>query len=124
MTMARGDVTLPVSHGWRFRQSTTQPWQRYSWLGAILILVAVMVALTPLAYADPPDPTWLHAIYDDDDFDLVVGLIMSASGLAEVYVARCLGPVEIRMVLRGPPLDRPATFVLLSASDPRAPPAV
>jgi len=119
---AHGDVTLPVSHGWGFRQSTTQPWQRYAWPGVILILVAVIVALTPLAYADPPDPTWLVAMYDDDDFDLVVGLIMSASGLAEVYVARCLGPAEGGIVLRGPPLDPPAPFAPLSASDPRAPP--
>jgi len=36
------------------------------------IIVAVGVALTPLAYASPPDPTWVDGFFDDDDGDDVV----------------------------------------------------
>jgi hypothetical protein len=38
-----------------------------------LILVASILTLTPLAYADPPDPTWVTGFWDDDDFDNVWG---------------------------------------------------
>ena len=29
-----------------------------------------------LAYADPPDPTWIGGLWDDDDFDSVVDSIL------------------------------------------------
>ena len=92
-------------------------------LGLALFVIAFVVALTPLAYADPPDPTWQVAYFDDDDFDEVVGYITSATGLAEAPVARCLRPVPILVVLRCSPSDDPTPFVPLSSSDPRAPPA-
>jgi len=91
--------------------------------GLALLVVAFHIALTPLAYADPPDPTWQLSIFDDDDFDDVVGYITSATGLAEVPVERCLRPVPILVVLRWSPSEDPAPFVALSSSDPRAPPA-
>ena len=37
-----------------------------------LLAISAVVALAPLAYADPPDPTWVSGIWDDDDFDNVV----------------------------------------------------
>ena len=92
-------------------------------LGLALFVIAFVVAQTPLAYADPPDPTWQLAYFDDDDFDEVVGYITSATGLAEVPVVRCLRPLPILVVLRCSPSADPAPFVLLSPSDPRAPPA-
>ena len=92
-------------------------------LGLALFVIAFVVAQTPLAYADPPDPTWQVAYFDDDDFDEVVGYITSATGLAEAPVARCLRPVPILVVLRCSPSDDPTPFVPLSSSDPRAPPA-
>ncbi len=33
------------------------------------MLLAVLVALTPLAYATPPDPVWVSGFFDDDDND-------------------------------------------------------
>ena len=33
----------------------------------VLVLVALMLALTPLAYATSPDPTWIAGFWDDDD---------------------------------------------------------
>src|SRR5215468_3237905 len=38
----------------------------------VLLLLACLVSLTPLAYASPPDPTWTDGFYDDDDGDDVV----------------------------------------------------
>lgn len=91
--------------------------------GLTLFVIAFVVALTPLAYADPPDPTWQHGVFDDDDFDEIVGYITSATALAEAPVVRCLGPVPILVVLRCPSSDDPVPFVPLSSSDPRAPPS-
>jgi len=91
--------------------------------GFALVVVAFHITLTPLAYAKPPDPTWQVSLFDDDDFDDVVGYITSATGLAEAPVERSLRPAPILVVLRCSPSEDPAPFVPLSASDPRAPPA-
>jgi hypothetical protein len=90
----------------------------------VLFLVACILALTPLAYADPPDPTGQLGFFDDDDFDEVVGYITSAAGLAEGLVVRCLRPVPVLVILKGRQSGDPVPFVPLSSSDPRAPPTV
>lgn len=41
-------------------------------LTLVLILVASLATLAPLAYSSPPDPSWIPGVYDDDDFDNVV----------------------------------------------------
>jgi hypothetical protein len=89
----------------------------------VLFLVASVLALTPLAYASPPDPTWQLAFFDDDDFDEVVGYITSAAGLADGPVVRCLRPVPVLVVLTCRHAEDPVVFVPLSSSDPRAPPS-
>ena len=91
--------------------------------GLALVVVAFHITLTPLAYADPPDPTWQLSLFDDDDFDDVVGYITSAAGLAESPVERCVRFVPILVVLRCSSSKDPAPFVPLSSADPRAPPA-
>ncbi|HTY78784.1 MAG TPA: hypothetical protein VMI34_13260 [Candidatus Bathyarchaeia archaeon] len=45
---------------------------------AILLLVG---SLAGLAYASPPDPSWVPGVYDDADFDDVVGLVELGAGL-------------------------------------------
>ena len=42
-----------------------------------LLLLVPLVWLTPLAYASPPDQTWIGGFYDDADFDDVVLLATS-----------------------------------------------
>jgi hypothetical protein len=48
------------------------------------LMVAPVIAgpavLPVLAYASPPDPAWVPGIYDDADYDDVVGLVVSATG--------------------------------------------
>jgi hypothetical protein len=46
----------------------------------VLVLIGSIVGLTPLAYAAPPDPSWIWGIYDGVDYDDVVDLITSAAG--------------------------------------------
>jgi hypothetical protein len=36
------------------------------------LLVALILLLRPLAAAYPPDPVWIHGIYDDADLDDIV----------------------------------------------------
>ena len=45
-----------------------------------LVLMGPTVALTPLAYASPLDPSWIHGFYDGADYDDVVSLITSQAG--------------------------------------------
>jgi hypothetical protein len=62
----------------------------------VLLLLACHIALTPLAQASPPDPTWIVGIYDDADFDDVVWLVTSSHGTLEmdgIPSARPLLPV-------------------------------
>ena len=40
-----------------------------------LLLVVLVAALAPVAYADPPDPSWMGGLWDDDDFDNTVALV-------------------------------------------------
>src|SRR5215470_2811994 len=70
-------------------------------------LVAFMAGLTPLAYADPPDPTWILGCWDDNDFDDVVGYVTSATALLHTPVTcgvrakapqKCLKPTPSRSV--------------------------
>jgi hypothetical protein len=43
-----------------------------------LVLLTTLVAIVPLAYASPPDPTWVPGFYDGADFDEAVLAIVSA----------------------------------------------
>jgi len=83
------------------------------------ILVALVIALAPIAWASPPDPTWISGVYDGADFDDVVTYLTSGSvaipalPLVDVVPAFALTPVlpapyekpELSLLLR---LSRPA----------------
>jgi len=86
-----------------------------------VFLVALLAGLVPAAYADPPDPSWLGGLWDDDDFDTVVAFI--ASTFATVSqpapgTEPCLVWIDSA---------EPASLVIVgtpfrSAARPRAPP--
>ena len=93
-------------------------WRRS--LGAVLLLA--MLALVPLAYASPPDQTWIGGWYDDADYDDVV-----ISITATVALVHAAPHVEVRPVALvvgvASPTDDGATPGLRSAPrQPRAPP--
>ena len=41
----------------------------------VLLLLVWFFSLTPLAYASPPDPTWVDGFFDDADGDDIVTAI-------------------------------------------------
>lgn len=45
------------------------------------LILVLFTGLTPLAYADPPDCTWISGYWDDDDCDDAVVFIMAASAI-------------------------------------------
>ena len=86
-----------------------------------LLIAALLLGLTPAAYSDAPDPTWLAGYWDDDDFDNAVVVI----------VAPCAtdvpAPVSRKPLFApGAPLDSVEPFdrqpPLLAAVFARAPP--
>jgi hypothetical protein len=91
---------------------------------AIIFLLAVaLFALTPLAEASPPDPTWIGGFYDDADYDDVVLMITASMGLADVAPGASL-PSLLPVVAPAPQLDEtdPSRPYLPSAPT-RAPPS-
>ena len=53
---------------------------------SVLLALLIIVPVT-LAHASPPDPTWLAGVYDQADFDDVVGLLTSALEATESTAA-------------------------------------
>ena len=86
-----------------------------------VLTVALLVVLRPLAQASPADPTWIAGFYDGADFDDVVHLIVTSTGV-DVAGLACYRP--------GPPVPDavvaarpgPATAAHASAPLTRAPP--
>ena len=56
-------------------------------LALLIALLFVLVALTPLAYATPPDPVWVSGFFDDDDNDDGVFLITSSLATIDPFPA-------------------------------------
>jgi hypothetical protein len=65
----------------------------------IALMASLLATLSSLAYASPPDPSWIAGIYDDADLDDVVGLVTSATA-----VVGQAGPVALQLI---PPLTTP-----------------
>jgi hypothetical protein len=89
----------------------------------VLLLLLGLSGLTPLAYATPPDPSWVRGIYDDADYDDVVVQITSAAAVATPVLV-----VDIRLLppcpgLTAQPVEGPAPTRPFSSLQSRAPPA-
>ena len=89
---------------------------------ALVGVVSLTAALPAIAYASPPDPSWIRGIYDDEDFDNIVVLIMSATGNFASLLPAAPRPLDVSV-------ERPAHLVEVvisrlrsSDSEPRAPP--
>lgn len=88
-----------------------------------LLLVGVIVTLTPLAYASPPDPSWIRGLYDDADFDDVVVLLTSSVGVMGPFTLSDVQPILTAAAPLLPADQESATTRPLSANPSRAPPA-
>jgi hypothetical protein len=58
----------------------------------VLLLLALSLSFCSLAYASPPDPSWIGDYYDDADYDDVVILITAAPGAPPAALVRGLEP--------------------------------
>jgi len=54
------------------------------WWRVVLLVVVCLSSETALAYASPPDPTWIAGIYDDDDGDDVIVSLTWAAWLVDL----------------------------------------
>jgi hypothetical protein len=84
-------------------------------------LLAVLVALLPLALASPIDPLWIGGIYDAADSDDVLAAVTSLESVAQ-QILLVVSPVSIvvRVLLTAAPVFPDAA---IPPSDrPRAPP--
>ena len=87
-----------------------------------LLLVGTVGILTPIAEASPPDSSWIRGMYDNDDFDDVIGLITFGSGLvAEIVRVEIRPELHVLTAILAPDGDRVPSLSLASAQ-PRAPP--
>ena len=86
-----------------------------------VFLITLLVGLLPIAYADPPDPTWLGGLWDDDDFDTVVAFIASTFAVitpCDVDAEPCLVWLD-----SAEPAGSPCVSSSVSSTGhPRAPP--
>jgi hypothetical protein len=91
--------------------------------GLVVLLIALgACALPALAYASPPDPSWLSGIWNAADGDDVIALVLSAVKAVStpVIAHACLVP---RVIGRVPPRGRDALPAPLRAGiRSRAPP--
>lgn len=88
----------------------------------LLALLVTLVALTPLAYATPPDPTWVSGFFDDDDNDNGVYFVTSSTATLDPFPLCGWSPFPTfwpALALEG---REPAPSHYISAVDARAPP--
>ena len=75
----------------RERQAARDPWRHR----IAPVLVCSFVALFPFAAASPPDPTWIAGLYDEGDYDDVVGLATSDTAAAELPTSTEIRPTTL-----------------------------
>jgi hypothetical protein len=92
--------------------------------GLILLILAALATTSSLAYASPPDPSWIPGIYDDADFDDVVGLATSETSLAGPEGAIALRLVRPPTSPEAPRLESAISRFPTAALHVRAPPTV
>lgn len=89
----------------------------------LVVLVLVMPATLPaLAYASPPDPSWIYGVYDGADHDDVVVLVISATGSLGGTAVDLL-PIPLLLGMLPQSTERATVAFSAFADRPRAPPA-
>jgi len=88
------------------------------------LLCVLFGSLSLLAYASPPDPSWVRGVYDHADFDDVVCLIIANAGFQDDAAASMEGPDFILIGAEVPRDDLSVEPFPSSSSQSRAPPAL
>ena len=85
-------------------------------------LLTALAALTPLAYASSPDPTWVSGIFDDDDNDNAVSFVTSSTATLDPFPLCGWSPFPVFWPALVSEDREPASPQYFSAVDARAPP--
>jgi hypothetical protein len=109
-------LTSPVSGSSGYELMRSTYW-------AVLVLSG-LVALTPLAYASPPDPSWIRGVYDDGDSDDVVLLVTSGGGAVEPFPLDDIHPAQMASARVYRPDEESKSAPTLFSNPSRAPPAL
>ena len=88
----------------------------------LLALLFVLIALTPLAYATPPDPVWITGFFDDDDNDNGVFFITSSVAILDPFPLDDSTPVPIHEPAPPGEVTTATSGPSLSSADARASP--
>ena len=90
----------------------------------VVLLVGAILALTPLAYVEPPDEIWRGGFFDDDDQDDAIVSVQMHLNAVEPSV---LAPAAVSALCsHAPPELYPCVVPgpIPSAQRPRAPPTL
>jgi len=92
-------------------------------LSVALALMCTLASLVAVAYASPPDPSWIHGIYDDGDYDSVAIRISGTAELVEPFPwdHACSDPPVVPLLHEMD--ENPAPSEALPVIHARAPPA-
>lgn len=87
-----------------------------------LLLFVCLTTVTPLAYASPPDSTWIEGIYDDADGDDVVVSLSWAAWVVELTPLPSLTPLFVAVPFALPGAPRIISRDIRPTPPGRAPP--
>jgi hypothetical protein len=87
-----------------------------------LLLLTAPALLLAVAYASPPDPSWIPGIYDGADYDDVVTLVTSASANVAPMIPVDSRPTASTVESVAPFIERVTVVPSRFASPSRAPP--
>jgi len=88
----------------------------------VALVLIVPSTLPALAYATPPDPSWIGGIYDDADYDDVVVLVTSGTGNVGPEILADLEPIPPSVGDPLPSTEKATLALSAAAVRPRAPP--
>jgi len=91
-------------------------------LALTFLLLTVLVAVTPLAYAEPPDPTWVSGYFDDGDNDDAVFVVTSSLATVDPWPLCDWSPFPVFGPRVAPETPALASTLSSSTADARAPP--
>ena len=87
-----------------------------------LLIAAVLAGLPTVAFADPPDATWIGGYWDDDDFDDAVIAISAASAVEAPPPVDTKLPLWVPIARVQMPKQAAYRAPRCPAASPRAPP--
>ena len=82
--LGEATITLARVHGQSFDGPFVDPkgWSHQKFIAPVI--AGILTSLVSLAYASPVDPAWIPGIYDNADYDDVVGLVTDGTGASSV----------------------------------------